>query len=155
MNSRVAASCALTSRWIFLASSIGVPVMRRDVLLPQDSTAARSWQPSRCRTGRSLQRAPLSLARGASPLALERDAARLSQEPASTLKRGVPHQTRERPLTAASGPCRWMQATWQQHHSSLVQALEQERLERAHMCPHWFLTMKTISISFYDDSSPG
>ena len=44
MNSRVAASCSLTSRRIFLALSIGGPAFRKNVLQKQYSTAARGLQ---------------------------------------------------------------------------------------------------------------
>src|ERR1051326_1307089 len=44
MNSSVAASCSLTSRRIFLALSMRVPVIRMDVLYMQYSTAARGVQ---------------------------------------------------------------------------------------------------------------
>src|SRR5215813_13471421 len=47
MNSRVAASCSLRSRRIFLALSMLVPASRMDVLHTQESTSARGLQAPR------------------------------------------------------------------------------------------------------------
>src|ERR1051326_87506 len=107
MNSRVAASCSLRSRRIFLALSMLVPVHRMDVLPLQYSTAARGLQPPQGDAEESVQRPPKSLAHGASPLTLEH--------------------------VAAAGAVLVDAGHTQHHYSSLAQIPEQERVHTAHV----------------------